>query len=261
MPVHRIRQDRRRRAVVDHEPGEKPGSQRADEPRGKPGGRAVMAEHFYRSDAVAKVTGRAIYGVDLSAPGMLLGGVVRASVPCGRITTVDIGQAEAMPGVTVLTADDLPVPAYGMVIADQPPLASTRVRFAAEPVAIVAAPDETTLRRAIDAVRVDIAPEPGVFDVEEALRPGTPLVHPDLASYPEVLPTERDGNICGRSVVSTGDVNAAFARACTVVESRFVTPRVHQGYIEPRACLAIAEPDGGFHVTTSTQNPFGVRAT
>jgi CO/xanthine dehydrogenase Mo-binding subunit len=220
-----------------------------------------MAEPFYRGDAAAKVAGRAIYGVDVHAPGMLVGGVVRAALPRGRITRLDVTAAAALPGVTVLTADDLPVPAYGMVIADQPPLASSRVRFAAEPIAIVAAGDDETLQRAISAVVVEIQPEPGVFDLEEALLPDSPRVHPDLGGYPVVLPTERDGNICGRSVVSSGDVAAAFATASTVVESRYTTQRVHQGYIEPRACLAVAEADGGFHVTTSTQNPFGVRAT
>ena len=50
-------------------------------------------------------------------------------------------------------------------------------------------------------------------------------------------------------------------RPSIIVEGRYATPRVHQGYIEPRACVATAEPDGGYTVRTSTQNPFGVRAT
>ncbi|MFS2293464.1 MAG: xanthine dehydrogenase family protein molybdopterin-binding subunit, partial [Actinomadura sp.] len=220
-----------------------------------------MAEAFYRSDALGKVTGRAVYGVDLSATHMLVGGVVRSRVACGRIRRIDTSAAEAIPGVTVLTAADLPVPLYGMVVNDQPPLASTRVRFFAEPVAAVAAPDPETLARAMAAVVVDVEPEQGVFDPESALEPTSPLVHPDLADYSTNFETHREGNVCGRSVVTSGDVEAAFAEAALVVEGRYVTPRVHQGYIEPRACLATVSPDGGYDVTTSTQNPFGVRAT
>lgn len=220
-----------------------------------------MGEPFHRSDARAKVSGRAVYGVDLQAPRMLVGRVVRSTVPHGRITKLDAAAAEDIPGVTVITASDLPVPFYGMVIKDQPPLASDRVRFSGEPLAAVAAPDAETLERAIAAVTVRIEREPGVFDPESALEPGAHLVHPALQSYELSLPTERHGNVCGRTVVETGDVDAAFARAAVVVEGRYSTPRVHQGYIEPRSCLAVEDGEGGFHVTTSTQNPFGVRAT
>jgi CO/xanthine dehydrogenase Mo-binding subunit len=220
-----------------------------------------MGEAFYRSDAQAKVRGLAVYGVDLEAPRMLVGRAVRSDVPCGRIRRLDVSQAAAIPGVTVITADDLPVPRYGMVIKDQQPLASEFVRFSGEPLAAVAAPDEETLARAVAAVRIEIDREPGVFDLVEALEPEAPLVHPGLADYELSLDTEREGNICGRTVVTAGDVEGAFARAHLVVEGEYSTPRVHQGYIEPRACLAVEDDGGGFHVTTSTQNPFGVRGT
>lgn len=220
-----------------------------------------MAEPFHRADARDKVTGHAVYGVDLTAPRMLVGGLVRARVPAGRIEHLDVAAARALRGVTVVTAEDLPTPRYGMVIADQPPLASTHVRFSGEPVAAIAAPDEETLVAAMAAVELRVTPTALVTDPEAALAPDAPLVHEDLAGYELRVPTERDGNVCGVSRVEDGDVAAAFAAAARVVEGRYVTPRVHQGYIEPRACLAVARPDGGYEVTTSTQNPFGVRGT
>lgn len=220
-----------------------------------------MADPFYRSDAEAKVRARAVYGVDLEAPRMLVARVVRSSVPCGRIKRLDVSGAAQMPDVTVITAADLPVAKYGMVIKDQPPLASDVVRFSGEPLAVVAARNEETLARAVAAVVVDIEPEPGLFDLEAALQPGSRPVHPDLADYELSFDTERSGNVCGRTVVEAGDVEAAFADAAMVVEGTYSTPRVHQGYIEPRSCLATLDEGGGFHVTTSTQNPFGVRGT
>ncbi len=192
---------------------------------------------------------------------MLVGRVVRSTVPSGRITRLDVSRAAAIPGVTVITAADLPVARYGMVIKDQPPLASDVVRFSGEPLAAVAGPDEETVARAVAAVVIEIEPQPGVFDLEAALVPGAPLVHPDLADYELSVDTERSGNLCGRTVIASGDVDAAFARAALVVEGEYATPRVHQGYIEPRACLAVVDEHGGFSVTTSTQNPFGVRGT
>lgn len=220
-----------------------------------------MAERFHRSDARGKVTGRAVYGVDLYAPHMLVAGIVRSRIPRGVIRRVDTSAAEAMDRVTVLTAADLPVSAYGMVINDQPPLASTHVRFASEPIVAIAAPDRESLAVAMASVTVEMEPETGVFDPESALAASSPLVHPDYPSYTTVFETHRDGNINGRSVVAVGDVDSAFDEAALVVEGRYITPRVHQGYIEPRACLAIVAPDGSYEVTTSTQNPFGVRGT
>lgn len=221
-----------------------------------------MAESFYRADARAKVSGRATYGVDLAAPGMLVGGLVRAGVPSGIVRRVDVSEAVAMPGVVILTAEDLPVPRYGMVINDQPPLAGDRVRFSREAVVAVAAPDEGTLVAAMAAVQLEIESLPYVTDVEQALDADAHAVHGDRQPYEANFPdVPQEANICGRTVVVSGDVDQAFAHAAHVVEGRYSTPRVHQGYIEPRACLAEAEPDGGFHVTTSTQNPFGVRGT
>lgn len=218
-------------------------------------------EAFYRSDARGKVTGRAIYGVDLSAPGMHVGGLVRSTVAVGRIRRLDVSAARAMPGVTVVTAADLPVPRYGMVVQDQPPLASQYIRYAAEPVAAIAAPDQARLDAAIASVVLEVEPAEGVFDLEAAAESDAPLVHPDYADYDLTHPSYQRGNICGRSEITTGAVADAFATAALVVEGTYRTPRVHQGYLEPRACLASVEPNGDFLVRTSTQHPFGVRAT
>ncbi len=145
---------------------------------------------------------------------MLLGGVVRARVPSGRIERIDTAAAEAMPGVVVATAQDLPVPRYGMVVNDQPPLAGEWIRFSGEPVVAVAAPDEETLVAAMDAIEVRIEPLPYVVDPEEAIEAGAHLVHPQLQDYTINVPTPRDGNVCGVSRVESGDVDAAFAERC-----------------------------------------------
>ena len=190
---------------------------------------------------------------------MLHGGLVRARVPAGRIRRIDVSAAEAIPGVVCITAADFPTSRFGIFVADEVSLVADRIRYAGEPIVALAAPDLSTLHAAKEAVVIDVERLDGVFDAEQALDEGSALVHTDWASYREVGVLDRDRNCCGSSVIETGDVDAAFAQAALVVEGRYSTPRVHQGYIEPRACLAVATADGGFHVRTSTQNPFRIR--
>jgi CO/xanthine dehydrogenase Mo-binding subunit len=219
-----------------------------------------MVDRFHRADARAKVTGHAVYGVDLLAPRMLHGGVVRAGVPAGRIRRIDTSAARALPGVVVVEAADVPGGRHGMLVDDQPVLVDDRVTHPGAPVVAVAAPDEEVLRAAIGAVVVEVDPLPWVTHVEAALSDDAPPVHGDDQPFTVHVPgLIVDGNRCGRSVLESGDPEAAFTDAAIVVEDRYTTPRVHHGYIEPRSCLAEALPDGGYHVTTSTQAPFAVR--
>ena len=89
-----------------------------------------------RSDARDKVTGDAIYGVDVALPGMLTGAVLRSPVAAGRITNLDIEAMRRVPGVdAVLAAADVPDVRHGSVIRDQPLLAEEVVRFEGEPIA------------------------------------------------------------------------------------------------------------------------------
>jgi carbon-monoxide dehydrogenase large subunit len=97
-----------------------------------------------RLDGVEKVTGRAVYSVDLALPGMLYGAVHRSPWPHARILDVDLSEAQKVPGVKVAVAGkDFPY-TFGVMIKDQPILALDKVRFIGEPVAAVAA--ETELR-------------------------------------------------------------------------------------------------------------------
>src|SRR4030042_5815661 len=97
-----------------------------------------------RVDALEKVTGRAIYGVDVDLPGMLYGAVLRSPVPHARIIGIDISEASKTPGVrAVVTGKDFPF-VFGRFVRDQPFLAIDKVRYVGEPVIAVAAETEAT---------------------------------------------------------------------------------------------------------------------
>ena len=97
-----------------------------------------------RVDAMDKVLGKAVYSEDISFPDMLHGRVLRAGIPHALIEEIDVTRAEAMEGVAcVLTAKEIPGHnLYGIAFQDQKALAEDKVRYAGDPVALVAAENE-----------------------------------------------------------------------------------------------------------------------
>ena len=202
-----------------------------------------------RPDAAVKARGAALYTEDLHPRGMLFAAVVRSPLAAARIIRIDVEAARAAAGVhAVLTAEDLPDRRWGTAIHDQPILARDGVRFAGEPVALVAAETPAAARAAAALVELELDPLTPVVGIAAALDDAAPEVIPGRA------------NVGPGSRIQRGDVTAAFASTPHTVRTRIETARVHQGYIEPRATLAEPRQDGGIVVTTTSQAPFVVRA-
>ena len=192
-------------------------------------------------DFVNKVRGTLLYAADWNQPGMIHGRLVRADRAPARIAGIDTTAAERLEGVVcVLTADDVPYNAVvehasgglGEVIVEQPVLAGDRVRYAGEPVAIVAATDPESAAEAADLVDVTYEPLPGVFSTEDALRPDAPRVHADS-----------DDNVLINWHFQRGDVDAAFAGADVVVEHTYRSQHVDHAYLETEAGVGWIEND------------------
>jgi len=223
-------------------------------------GLRVVGKSVPRSDALPKVTGQAIYGADLSAPGMLHGKVYRSPHPHARILSIDTSRARAVPGVgAVLVASDVPAIRNGVYIDDEPILARDKVRYVGEPVALIAATTPDAADEALHLISVEWALLPVLDDPEAALRPGAVLIHEDWEHLTTHAELTRRENLCGYSRLATGDVDEAFRAADVVVRDRFRGHMVHQGYMEPRAALARIEPNGSITVWSSTQWPFDIR--
>jgi CO/xanthine dehydrogenase Mo-binding subunit len=211
---------------------------------------ASALKEFQSAEVWAKVTGKAVYGTDLSFPGMLHGKILRSPYPHARIRRIDISGAEAMPGVrAVLTGPDLECKPYGIVVDDELPLAVDRVRYIGDEVAAVAAVDEETAKRALAAIRVDYEQLPAVFTPAEALSADAPLLHEDFP-----------GNIAWQRDLERGSGGADFDdKDNIVVENTFTIPSVHPGYLEPIACVAVNDSYSGLVLHTALQSPDVVR--
>ena len=217
----------------------------------------VRTPTFIRADGPDKVTGSGRYTADLTVAGMLVAKFRYAEVTHARIVELDTSAARAMPGVfAVLTTDDVPDVLYGS-IKDRRLFAKDVVRFEGEVVAAVAAIDEATATRAVEAIVVRYEPLPAVSDMEKALEAGAPLIHEEWETY-EGPGVEREGNLASFTSLSRGDVGAGLAEADLVVTSRYVADACHAVPIEPRAILAQWEGDK-VTIWSSTQVPFPAR--
>lgn len=218
-----------------------------------------------RVDSVAKVTGGAVYGVDVRFGNMLAGRILRAGIPHARIAHLDTAGAWRVPGVrAVVTGRDFPR-RHGLLVKDQPALALDRVRYAGEVVAAVAAEDEEAAREAIERIVVDYEELPGVFDVLAAMEPGAPLVHEDQMAYERAeVPGLRLNPVPGSNVsyhftLRRGDVEAGFAAADLVVEDTFTTPFIQYAHLEPHVTVALHDSAGVMTLWTSTMGPHTLR--
>ena len=199
----------------------------------------VVGESLERPDGVPKVKGEFLYGSDLRREGMLYGATVRSPHPHARIVNIDASAARAIRGVrAILTSSELPTrELFGLMKLDQPVLASDRVRYVGEPVAILAAETAEDARLAARAVQVRYEPLPAITDPVAALQPGAPPLH-------------RDGNVIEEVVVVHGDPNA---RADVVVEGEYEVGMQDQAALGPEAGLAIPRLDGGVDLHVATQ--------
>ena len=217
----------------------------------------VVGTRVPRPDGVDKVTGRARYGADAYAPGQLVGLVLRSPHAHARIKNIDASKAEKIPGVkAVVTSADMPDLTGGrpdMYDMLENCMARDRALYDGHAVAAVAAIDRATAKKALKAIKVTYEKLPHVTDVDEAMKPGAPIVLPRL---------QKDGkssNVVKRSEFGHGDVEAGLGEADVVVEKSYKTEQTHQGYIEPQACLASVSPDGTGELWVTTQGHFHFR--
>ena len=221
----------------------------------------AIGARMVRTDAVEKVTGRAVYAEDVQLPRMIYGALVRSTHAHARILSVDTTEALTLPGVkAVVTGRDIEMGYYGYELHDQRVFALEKVRYLGEPIAAVAAVTADIAREAASMVKVEYEELPAVFDPEQAMSPDAPLVHDDPNAYQFDWESERKGNLCYKLEFEEGDVERGFAEADEVVEGAYYTPEAHAGAIEPHSATAMADPAGRITIWTTTQKPFAVRS-
>jgi len=223
----------------------------------------VIGTNPVKHDGIDKVTGRAKFGADRIVPGMLVGKILRSPHPHAIIRSIDASAALALAGVkAVVTRDDFPEYAAGTPPGDlsRNVMAREKVLYDGHAVAAVAATSEAIARKALKLIRVDYEVLPHVIDQTEAMQADAPILHDHLRSKGVADAGQKRTNVAERHAYNIGDVTAGFAKAEVVVEHEFRTPIVHQGYMEPQACVASCSEDGQVELWCCTQGHFVVRA-
>ena len=194
-------------------------------------------------DALEKVLGEAKYGADLSSQKPLYLKVVRSPKPHAKIVNIETSEALRGHGVErIFTAKDIPGRnRVGTINKDQPILASNRVRYIGDPVALVAAQTEEEAEEAASKVIVIYEDLPFINLPEEALRLDAPLIHDK-------------GNLLLEFRVSKGDIQIGFKDADLIIEKTYTTTWIEHAYLEPDAGLSYLDEEGRITVVCPTQN-------
>lgn len=222
---------------------------------------SALGRRLHTSRAIDKVTGALEFADDTRLKGLLVGHVLRSPFPHARIRNIDLSRAKKIPGVVAMITGQDVAGRYGPAIMDQPILARDVVRYAGEAVVAVAARDEEAAAEAINRVAVGYEPLPAVFDAEQALEEGNPLVHPELGAYevaPGIFP--RPGtNICNYFRLRKGDTDRVLDSATHVFTHRFATQKTQHSSLEPHVSTAQMDGSRRLRIWTNTQTPFVTR--
>ena len=211
-----------------------------------------------RQDMLGHVTGRTRFFDDHAFDGLLHLKVLRSPHHNARIRGIDVSGAARASGVRrVITSTDIPVnlntllSLIGFGKDDEPVLADVNVRFKGQPVAAVVADTEAAAYAALEAIRVDYEPLPAVFDVEEAIAPGAPVVNETYPGNAFEYHEKYD-----HQKLRFGDVERGFAEADHVLEERYQMSPIEHAPTETNGSIAAPDTNDRFTVHTSTQALF-----
>jgi putative selenate reductase molybdopterin-binding subunit len=212
----------------------------------------------------AVVTGQARYTLDVAVEGLLHLKLLRSPHAHARIRSIAKDEALAVPGVhAVYTWEDVPRRLYTTAMHDNARvdpndtyMLDDVVRFVGQRVAAVLADSEGAAEEGCRRLNVEYELLPAVFDPEEAMRTGAPVIH-DKGRESRIRHPVR--NILTEIHGEVGDVSAGFAEAGVIHEATYETSRAQHAHLETHASIAWPDDAGRIHVLTSSQAPFLVR--
>jgi CO/xanthine dehydrogenase Mo-binding subunit len=221
-----------------------------------------------RVDGIEKVTGKAVYTSDIQLPGMAHARILRSPVAHAKVVKVDASKAQAFAGViATLTRDDIQGfnYKYGATYKDQSIVAVDKVRYVGDPVAAVLADDPAIAEQALELIDVEYEELPKVTNIEEAITPGSELVHEAGVARAELRgsvygASERFNgtNICYYLTFGRESVDKGFAKADHIFEDTFRFQKVQHYSLEAHNNIAYYDGEK-LTVWASCQDPFTLR--
>ncbi|MEI8132623.1 MAG: molybdopterin cofactor-binding domain-containing protein [Leptolinea sp.] len=225
---------------------------------------SVVGAPEQKKDAIKLVKGRPVFADDINLPGMLHAALLTSPHAHARIRHIDASKARELTGVRcVLTYQDVPRVMYatgGQTYPNPKPwdqvCLDNKVRHIGDRVAVVAADTLAIARKALELIDVDYELLPAVFEVEEALKDGAPVIHdePDAVDIKDA-----QHNLVTTLHAAIGDVDKGLAEADLTFERSYYVPQVQQASIEPHITITYWDEDDRLVVRTSTQVPYHVR--
>jgi CO/xanthine dehydrogenase Mo-binding subunit len=209
------------------------------------GGYKIVGSSLPYVDAIEKATGQTIYISDVKLPGMLYGKALRSPYPHAKIFSIDISEAEKVPGIKcVLTGKNVEQNKWGPITKDEYLLAIDKVNFVGDEVAAVAGLDEETCDEALSLIKVEYEPLPAILTMHEAMKEGAPQIHPDFP-----------GNVNHFFHIPRGDIEEVFAKAYFVHEGEYETGLHYQAYMEPMCGISTWDNHGNVTIHAGIQTP------
>ena len=215
-------------------------------------------------DAVKLAKGKPVFADDIELPGLLHAAMLTSPHAHARIRRIDASRARVLPGVhAVLTYQDVPRVVYatgGQSYPNPKPWdqvsLDSKVRHVGDRVAVVAAETPEIAREALKLIEVEYEVLPAVFDPDEAMQSGAPVIHdePDAVGIRDVQRNLATGN---HAVV--GEIEKGLAESDQVFERTYRVHQVQQASIEPHIVVTYWDEDDRLVIRTSTQVPFHVR--
>ena len=202
----------------------------------------LVGENLARVDAEKKALGEAMYADDFYMDGMLYGGAKRSAYPRARVLSVDTSEARRLPGVVVATAEDIPGnKKIGHIKKDWDVMIPTGgiTHYLGDAVALVAAEDKQTLKKALELIKVEYEELTPVTSPSEAMKEGAPKVH-------------ADGNLLAREHLVRGDAEEVIKNSAFCVTEHYSVPFTEHAFLEPECALAFPE-DGVIRIISGDQ--------
>ena len=201
-------------------------------------------------DSRWKVTGQAVYGDDVRLPGEIIGRLVRSDRHYAKVLSIDMTDAESIPGV-LATATGIDAPsAFGVlpVTKDEHAMALEKVRHIGDIVACVAAEDEETARLAAAAVRIEYQDLEPIFDMRDGLKDSPDPIH-DRGRY-----HIGESNVQKRVFQRFGRISD-IKNSIASYDNEWTFKGVNHGFTEPHAVVAHWDPRGRLTLYTPQQVP------